>query len=218
MIVSSVDGSTAALTASSAGQSSSVADMQDQFLTLLVTQMQYQDPLDPMDNAEITMQLAQMSTVEGINGLNSSLESLLASYQTSATLQAASLIGHAVLVDGNELILAEGAGVGGAALSGPADWVSVSIYDAKGQLVQKLELGPQEGNAQFVWDGKDLAGNQLPDGLYTFTIDATQAGKAVSSSPVTISTVSSVAMQDGVVTLELFGLGERALDEVQQIF
>ena len=70
-------------------------------MTLLVTQLKNQDPLNPLDNAQVTSQLAQLSTVTGVNKLNTTLESLKASYQSSEALQAANMIGHGVLVEGN---------------------------------------------------------------------------------------------------------------------
>src|SRR5690242_19598154 len=72
----------------------------DKFMTLLVTQLQNQDPLNPMDNAQMTSQLAQLQTVTGVNKLNTTLESLKSSYQSSEAMQATNLIGHGVLVEG----------------------------------------------------------------------------------------------------------------------
>src|SRR5580693_3920451 len=86
----------------------SAAAAQNQFLTLLVTQMQNQDPLNPMDNSQMTSQLAQLSTVSGIDTLNTTLQSLVGSYQTSQTLQATSMIGQNVFTPGNTMTLASG--------------------------------------------------------------------------------------------------------------
>src|SRR5881398_3004206 len=80
----------------------------DKFMTLLVAQLQNQDPLNPMDNAQMTSQLAQLQTVTDVNKLNTTLESLKSSYQSSEAMQATSLIGHGVLVDGNKVTLASG--------------------------------------------------------------------------------------------------------------
>src|SRR4051812_9579365 len=79
----------------------SVEADQDKFMTLLVTQLKNQDPMNPLDNAQLTSQLAQLSTVTGINKLNTTLETLKSSYQSSESLQAANMIGHGVLVEGN---------------------------------------------------------------------------------------------------------------------
>src|SRR5512132_668446 len=98
--------------AASAMTSGTVEEAQDRFLTLLVTQLKNQDPLNPLDNAQITSQLAQLSTVNGINQLNTTLASLSASMDAKQYLQAAGLVGHAVVVDGNALTLADGKGPG----------------------------------------------------------------------------------------------------------
>src|SRR4051812_28080749 len=103
--------------------------MQDKFMTLLVTQMKNQDPLNPMDNAQVTSQLAQLSTVTGIDKLNSTVEALKGSYQTSQTLQATSMIGHGVLVPGSATTLVEGKALMGIEMSSPADKVQVTIRD-----------------------------------------------------------------------------------------
>lgn len=81
------------------------SDQESRFLTLLTSQLKNQDPLNPMDNAETTSQLAQISTVTGIEKLNATLTKMMSSNQTSDTLQAANLVGHSVLVEGNQLAL-----------------------------------------------------------------------------------------------------------------
>src|SRR5450830_2047494 len=83
----------------------SVEEETNKFLTLLVTQLQNQDPMNPLDNAQLTSQLAQLSTVTGINNLNSTLDSLKSSYQQAESMQAANIIGHGVLTAGNSINL-----------------------------------------------------------------------------------------------------------------
>src|SRR5580693_6158542 len=95
----------------------SAAAAQDRFMTLLVTQMQNQDPLNPMDNSQMTSQLAQLSTVSGIDTMNTTLQSLISSYQQSQTLQATSMIGHGVLTAGNTLSLSNGSAPFGISLA-----------------------------------------------------------------------------------------------------
>ena len=98
-MTSSIQGTTSSTTAAtSAISTSQVAATQDRFLKLLVTQLQNQDPLNPMDNAAVTSQMAQLSTVNGIDQLNSTVQALSASMATSQSLQATSMIGHAALV------------------------------------------------------------------------------------------------------------------------
>jgi flagellar basal-body rod modification protein FlgD len=102
-------------------------------MTLLVTQMENQDPLNPMDNSQMTSQLAQLSTVSGINTLNTTLTSLLSSYQSSQTLQATSMIGQSVLVPGNTMTLASGSAPFGVNVTTASTDLTVAIKNAAGQ-------------------------------------------------------------------------------------
>lgn len=198
---------------------SGVAEAQDRFLKLLVTQLQNQDPLNPMENAELTMQLAQMSTVEGINNLNSSLSSLLEGYRASQTLQAASLVGHTVLAEGNVLTLKDAVAGGGAVLDGPADSVAVEIYNGSGRLMRTLDLGAQDaGIVRYGWDGLDASGAQLPDGYYQARVVATRAGGQVETTPLMLAGVSSVVLDGGDMLIDLGALGQVGLAQVRQIY
>jgi flagellar basal-body rod modification protein FlgD len=207
---------------SSGGASSSsggVQQMSDQFLNLLITQMQNQDPMNPMDNTQITTQLAQLSTVEGINNLNTSLQGLLGSYQASQTLQAASLVGHAVLAEGAGLTLSGGQAGGGLMLDRAADRVSVSIEDGAGKVVRTLELGAQDaGVVTFGWDGTGDAGQQLPDGGYQIAVTATANGQQVTATPLSLDQVGSVSVNGGELDVNLTGLGKVPLSQLVQIY
>lgn len=209
----------AALNARAATSTSSVQEMGDRFLTLLVTQLKNQDPMNPMENAELTMQLAQMSTVEGVNKLNDSLDALNAQFLASQVIQGASLVGHQVLAEGDYLPMSNAAAVGGIALDGKADSVKVDIFDASGNLVKSLDLGKQdEGLVRFVWDGKDTAGNALADGDYSFQATATAGGKDVAATPYALGQVMSVALKNGAMEVEVSGLGNMSMDQIRQIF
>ena len=115
--------------------------VQDRFLKLLITQMQNQDPLNPMDNAQVTSQLAQISTVSGIDKLNSTILNMVSQFSAAQSMQAGSLIGRGVLAEGNDLQLSQGQAAGGMQLSEPADAVSVSIRDTNGFVVKTINLG-----------------------------------------------------------------------------
>ncbi len=154
----------------------------NKFMTLLVTQLKNQDPLNPLDNAQITSQLAQLSTVTGVNKLNTTLESLKSSYQSSETLQATNMIGKGVLVPGFDIALSSGKAILGVDLATAADKVKVDITDPRtGKVVQSMDLGPQAaGTIPISWDGVvdpnklDADGKPvvLKDGKYTFTVTA----------------------------------------------
>src|SRR6478735_11728176 len=104
-----------------AGKKTSATEgLQDRFLKLLVTQMQNQDPLNPMDNAQVTTQLAQISTVSGVDKLNQTLNTMSSSFLAAQSLQASGLIGRSVLAPGNDVMLQAGGGAGGIQLTQPA--------------------------------------------------------------------------------------------------
>lgn len=202
---------------SSTSSSSSAADLQNNFLTMLTTQLQNQDPLNPMDNSQMTSQLAQISTLEGIQGLNTTLTSLLASYNTSQALQASSAIGSQVLVEGNKLALSSGLGQGGVTLAGAADKVTVTIKDSAGKVVQTQDLGKQPaGTVAFTWDGKNASDTQLADGNYTFAIEASSNGTKVGATPIQVGTVNAVVKSGSSFVLELNSGETVAFDNVLQ--
>ena len=196
--------------------STSAAGIQNQFLTMLTAQLQNQDPTSPMDNAQITSQMAQLSTVDGVNQMNATLQALTESMQTSS---AASLIGLGVLVPGSGLSLANSQAVGGVTLTQPADSVSVTIKNSSGAVVKTLQLGPQTaaGVVPFTWDGSTTSGTTAADGSYTFSAQATKSG--LTTTPVTLSygTVNAVTPGTTGATVNLGALGGFALSAVQQV-
>ena len=195
-------------------------DAQDRFLTLLVTQMKNQDPLNPLDNAQVTSQLAQLSTVEGIDKLNASVGGLQTSYQTSQALQSASLIGHGVLVPGSGIDLTSGKSAFGIDVTQASDDVQVSVLDASNKVVHTVDLGAQPvGTVPLAWDGTDNAGKQLPDGHYKISVTATSGGKAVTGavSALSFGQVNSVSSSAQGVKLNVQGLGAIDLSTVRQI-
>lgn len=204
---------------SSASSSTSLQQMQNNFLTLLTTQLQHQDPTNPMDNAQITTQLAQMSTVQGISQLNGSMTSLLSQYQTASLLQGSSLVGHNVMAAGSQLALGTAGAAGGVDLATAADTVRVDILDANGVLQRSLNLGQQTaGFARFTWDGKDTKGQALPTGQYSFKVTATAGGNAVTATAYSLGSVQSVSLLNGMVNAEVSGLGVLGMDQIKQVF
>lgn len=195
---------------------SATQEMSDRFLKLLVTQLKNQDPMNPMENAELTSQLAQMSTVEGISKLNTTLSALS---RTSQMLQGASLVGHSVLAEGNNLELTTSGAVGGIEFASAADSVKVTIKDEDGNTVKVLDLGKQEsGLARFVWDGKSSTGTLQEAGSYSFSVTATAGGKAVTTTSYGLGSVLSVAMNDSDIEAEVSGLGSMTLDKIRQVY
>ena len=218
MSVSSVQNQTAAAAASATGSANSVQAMQNQFLTLLVTQMQNQDPLNPMDNSQITTQLAQLSTVNGINSLNTTMNSLSSAMLSNQVLQSASLIGKHVLSAGNSMALQNGMAAYGVDLPQSVDSMTVSISDQAGNVVKTINLGAQNaGTLSLQWDGTTDAGTQAPAGTYQFSVKATQAGSDVSATALSQDVVNSVSQNSTGVQLNLANSGAVALSAIKQI-
>lgn len=197
---------------------SQTSDTQDRFLTLLVTQLKNQDPLNPLDNAQVTTQLAQLNMASGIETLNATLSKLLDVYGSGQAMQAASMIGKNVLVPGNNIPLQSGAAVAGVGLATAADKVTVKITDAAGNLVATQDLGArQAGSFLFAWDGKTDSGGQAADGNYRFTVEAVQGGKAAAADALQIGTVNAVVRNTTGFTLDLGAQGTVDFQNVKEI-
>ncbi len=207
-------GTSAASTTKTAAQ-----ETEDRFLKLLVTQMQNQDPLNPMDNAEVTSQMAQLSTVTGIDRLNSTLEAMSSSFASSQSLQAAGMIGRSVLAPGSSLQLLNGMAAGGFDLKQPVDSAVVKIKDAAGNVLQSVDMGAQkEGSVLFQWDGTTDSGAIAPDGSYTFEVSAVQGGVKVEVENLALGMVGSVSLGAAGVVLNTDALGAVDVAKVKQIF
>jgi len=195
------------------------ADIQDRFLKLLVTQMKNQDPLNPMDNAQVTSQLAQINTVNGIQQLNTTMQNMSASFMSAQSLQSAALIGRTVITDGNTLALVSGGQVaGGAQLAQPADSVKVNIVAGNGSIVRQIELGPQRaGLAGFQWDGLDNAGANVASGNYSFQVAATSGGQKVDATTVRAGTVSGVTLGSDGLRVTVGGIGDIQMQQIRNI-
>jgi flagellar basal-body rod modification protein FlgD len=219
---SSITGANAASAAASATNVSG-SDNEQRFLKLLVTQLNNQDPLNPMENAELTSQLAQMSTVSGIEKLNETLSGLVNQTGSNQVLQAASLIGYHVLSPGSTLTTqtpADGEEPAAQAfavqLPGTASEVSIKIVDASGKTVRTIDAGTlNEGVNAITWDGKDDLGQVVPAGQYSFDVAATNGGSTVSATALTFAQVAAVKQGTSGVTLELVSGQSISLSDVR---
>lgn len=193
----------------------------DAFLQLLVTQMQNQNPLDPQDNGEFVAQLAQFSSLEGMQSLNSSVSTIVSSFQSSQALQASSLVGRNVIVQTDKAMVDTSKEMNGSInLTSSSTATTVGVYDSEGNLVRTLDLGTKAGGRiDFVWDGKDGDGEVVDPGTYTFKATATIDGVATAMSTNLPATVSSVTMgtNGSEMILNLAGLGSVGLSKVQTI-
>lgn len=198
---------------------STAADAQDRFMTLLITQMKSQDPLNPMDNAQVTSQLAQLSTVTGIDKLNSTMESMISNVQSSQTYQASNMIGRYVLTKGDSLTLTESKSYLGINLPVGADKVTVTIKDSAGNQMRQLTLGKQEaGVLPLSWDGYKDDGSKAADGNYTFEVTATTANTSVTATPLSYDQVMSVSNSSSGIKLNLGKLDSIGIDDVVEVF
>lgn len=195
------------------------SESEQRFLKLLVTQLNNQDPLNPLDNAQLTSQLAQMSTVSGIEKLNSAFQAMLAQSGSSQVLQSASMIGRTVLVPGNELALKKGSDAPFAIdMSQPASSVKVTVTSAAGDVVRSFDLGSlPQGVKTLSWDGLTDAGAPVAEGSYKINVVATNGDAKVAASGLTYSSVSSVSQGASGVALDLASGGKAALSDVRLI-
>ena len=197
----------------SGGSTTNEAGSADRFLKLLVTQMQNQDPLNPMDNAQITSQMAQINTVSGIEKLNGTVEGLNLQFAQLQAMAGASLVGRDITVEGNRLAVQGGAAAGGFVLDGTASRVVVEVLNGSGRVVDTLDLGTLEaGTHGFNW----AAGSQ-PDGDYRFRVSATQGTVAVSSTPLMRDHVEAVRTSGGTLMLETTSSGLVPWRDVQAL-
>ena len=199
--------STAGASGSSSSSGSLAADdagSQDRFLKLLITQIQNQDPLSPMDNAELTSQIAQINTVTGIQQLNTTVQGLAGQFTQLQALQSANLVGRDVVVPGNVLDIASGIGQGGFELSGPADAVKVEVLSPAGQVVDSMALGALgSGSHSFNWP----AGSVTNESGLRFRVTASSG--AVNSTPTTLmrDRVNAINTSGNTLNLELQNAG-----------
>jgi len=198
------DVNVASTAAASSASSSSLSA--DSFLKLLVTQMQNQDPLNPMDNAQVTSQMAQISTVTGIGTLNTTVQSLSSQFTQMQALQGASLVGHSVIVPGNMINIdpTSATGQGGFQLATPADAVKVEILAPSGAVVQTMNLGAEgAGLHSFAWP----SGTATNADGYTFRVTASTGGVTIPSTALMSDIVDAVSTVGNTFNLELQNSG-----------
>lgn len=193
-------------------------DIQDRFLKLLVTQMKNQDPLNPLDNAQVTTQLAQISTVNGIEKLNATIQAMAASFTAGQSLQAASMIGKNVLVPGSSLQLGGAGGRFGIDLAQAADQVEVTIQDSAGRAMQVMNLGSQgAGPLAVEWDGKTSDGAQAAAGGYSVSVTALRGGEKIDAQTLAFGTVQGVSQGNQGLQINVGTLGMVGLADIKQI-
>jgi len=200
-------------------KTSTTDETQDRFMTLLITQMKNQDPLNPMDNAQVTSQMAQLNTVTGINKLNETMSSLIGSVQLGQAYQATSMIGRNVLVEGKTLTHTETGGYFGVNVPNGADSLSVAIKNGAGTTIRTLTFGKQDvGLNALSWDGKMDDGTVAPSGEYSYEITAKTADKTVSSTALSLAQVQSVTTSTSGAKLNLSNNTTVSASDISEIF
>lgn len=210
-----------ALNASTAAKTDTASDLQSHFMTLLVTQLKNQDPLNPMDNSQMTSQLAQINTVSGIQDLNTTLKGITGQINAGQSLQAAALIGKGVLVPGDRVLVGNDGTTTpfGLELGAPADDVQITITDGSGKVVRSFDLGAVDAGTQsFSWDGKLDDGTQAPQGAYTLAVKATSGSDAVDVTGLNYALVTGISTGKDGPLLDLGGITNQvSLGDVRQI-
>jgi len=199
--------SSASSLAASAGTTASnsttdTAAMQDRFLKLLVAQINNQDPMSPMDNAQMTSQMAQINTVSGIQQVNQTLTSMAAQFTAMQVLQGTSMVGHHVLTAGSTLVPDPSTGMAAGAfdLTGAADAVKVEILAPSGQVLDTVNMGAlPQGRQAFQWNAASYQGTGSP----SFRVTATSGKQAVATTSLVSEQVVSVGSVNGAMSIQL---------------
>lgn len=191
-----------------------LAEDLNQFMNLLVTQLQHQDPLDPMDPNEFTSQLVQFASVEQQIQSNANLEDMLKLQQTSLLGTVVGYIGKQVEVSGNHMPLENGAATAHYEISANADTTTITVTDSSGKPVYFTEGETDAGRHAFSWDGKDSLGFQLDDGIYTITVSSLDgAEEAIDVAHTVTGTVTGVSNDNGAAVVSL-GEADYSVDNV----
>ena len=168
---------------------------QSDFLKLMTTELNNQDPTQPTDSSQMLAQMAQLSTVSGIQDMQSSLKQLVDTMMASQATQAASLVGHQVVAPGTNATLTANGLMGAVDLTQATDRMAIGIYDSSGQLVKQINLGAQQqGTVPFSWDGVKDDGTRAQSGLYQIKALANINGAPQAMNTLVASTVDSVTV------------------------
>lgn len=188
-MVAAISSSTTATSGTLASASTSAQEQSDRFLKLLVAQLNNQDPMNPMDNAQMTSQIAQINTVSGIQQLNSSIQSMAAQYTSMQVMQGASMIGHQVVASGSTMSINAGVGTAAVSLDADASSVKVQVLTPGGQLIDQIDMGAlNAGTHNIQWDASKYTGSGTP----TFSVTAKQGSTSVTATPLVRDTIASV--------------------------
>jgi flagellar basal-body rod modification protein FlgD len=213
-MTTAISSTSASTGATSSTGTVSAQEQTDRFMKLLVAQLNNQDPMNPMDNAQMTSQIAQINTVSGIQELNATMQSMAAQFTSMQVLQGASMVGHGVMVESNTLSVDGGIAKGAINLASKADKVTIDIKTSGGQVLDSIDLGAlPAGQSKFQWDAAKYPGITSA----TFKVNATQAGQSVKTTDMAQDTVTAVGTDNGAMSLQLKGRTAVAYSAVKSI-
>ena len=213
--VSSLNSSTPAAKNMVSSSAQSGAEMQDRFLKLLVAQLNNQDPMNPLDNAQMTSQMAQINTVTGIQKMQQSFELMAGQMQASQSLQSLQMIGRDVLVNGDRLsVQASGVSRGAFELATSAEQVQLEVFNATGQKIGNKDLGPlNAGREEFSINSSDF-----PQGTH-FKIKSSQLGQPVMANTMTYDKVISSSYSTAAgLSFKLQNNGDVNYSQIKSVF
>ena len=208
MSVNAVSTNTPAAASAAATQTNTGLTSAD-FLQMLVTQLQNQDPTNPQDSSAFVTQLAQITQVEQTADINTNLQNLLTSQNNANSLSSVSLIGQEVTAQGSQVALTSGStSTLGFTLPSDAAQVTVQITDASGNTVSTLTQGATAAGANSItWNGLNASNQPLPSGTYSFTVSGINAsGQSIQGTPMIQGQVSGVSLSGSTLVLIVNGL------------
>lgn len=207
MTVAPTTSATTPTTSSTTSSNSSISGDFNQFLSLLTTQLKYQDPLSPMDSTQFTAQLAQFATVEQTSNMNTNLQSLITLTKSNQTAQAVSYLGKMVQVNNPTTGLVNGQANYTYTLPSESAATVLSIKNSLGNVVYATSGSTSAGTQTFTWNGQDANGNQLPDGNYTLTVTAADGkGNPIAATVGSVGTVDAIDSSTGTLNLIVDGV------------
>ena len=202
-MITSVTNATSA-TDSSATKANAATDpaaAQDRFLKLLVAQLNNQDPMNPLDNAQMTSQIAQINTVTGIQQLNQTMQSMATQFNSLQVMQGTTLIGRSVMTEGSTLSVVDKTGKGGFELGSAATGVKIEVMTAGGQVIDTVDMSAQSaGRHTFEWDASNYTG--ATDSLQ-FRVTAVNGSTTIDSTALALSKVTAAGAENGQLVLTL---------------
>ena len=214
------DPATAAQPKTSSGVGGTVTEQTQNFLKLLIAQIQNQDPMAPMDASSMTSQMSQLNMVSSMGDMNKSMTAMLSQMQSVNFMNQAAVIGRSPVVAGSSIAF-DGATpvVLGANSVNPLTAAVATIKDASGNTVNSMNMGKlYEGMSNFTWDGKDADGKTMPAGMYYLSISAsnTTGGKEVPTSYVSSPVMAVSKGSNGEALLTLLDGRKINASEIQQ--